>query len=68
MLAYIGAEARIRVCSDPYMQSSARQRHGPYDYVAANGLEVGRRRAIAILHEIKSVKFKRKIICQEDTA
>ena len=34
-----------------------------YDYAAASGLEVGRRRAIAILREIKSVKFKREIVC-----
>lgn len=50
------------------MQSSARQRHGPYDYAAASGLEVGRRRAIAILREIKSVKFKRKMIRRGDVA
>lgn len=37
-------------------------------YGAASGLEVGRRRAIAILREIKSVKFKRKMIRQEDGA
>ena len=50
------------------MQSSARRRHGPYDYAAASGLEVGRRRVIAILREIKSVKFKRKMICRGDVA
>ncbi|WP_297882221.1 hypothetical protein [uncultured Campylobacter sp.] len=37
-------------------------------YGAASGLEIGRRRAIVILREIKSVKFKRKMIRQEDGA
>lgn len=39
-----------------------------YDYAAASGLEVGRRRVITILREIKSVKFKRKMICRGDVA
>ena len=37
-------------------------------YGAASGLEIDSRRAIAILREIKSIKFKRKMIRQEDAA
>ena len=61
MFTYVRASAPARLGA---RAQSAAGRH----YGAANGLEVGRRRAIAILREIKSVKFKRKMICQEDGA
>ena len=60
MFAYMGVSARVARRS----HAVGSGRH----YGTTSGLEIGRRRAIAILREIKSVEFKRKMICQEDGA